>query len=239
VTLYPEVRQDAPLQVALLGIHIDLSGNHDLIGPGMIAITAILAAIIAARTANRRQAAQLQHDRELQSELQSERLAYDREQRDRQHIRDTIDEALRGVDAAIRTLAEYEAKIVVGDDQRSERRRALNGEDKASPMQLTEAVKKLQEETADIHTSSQATYDAAIDLTSMNLRLGVRLGKDHPIVKSHQAFRDVYSTRSESLRPLPNRPLTDDDQTQIRSAVDSTNAILTAFFSECRKWFEG
>lgn len=223
--------------MALFDIHIDLSGNHDLIGPAVIAITAILAAMIAARTANQRQEAQLNHDRELQSELQTERLAYDREQWNRQHIRDTVDDALRGVDAAIRTIAEYEAKIVVGDGQRSERRKVLSGKDKASPLQLEEAVKGLRAETADIHTSSQATYDAAIDLTSMNLRLGVRLGKNHPIVKSHQAFRDVYSTRSESLRPLSSRPLTDDDRTQIRAAGDSTNAILTTFFNECREWF--
>lgn len=73
-----------------------------MVGPALIAVTAIVAAWIASRTANRRQQQQLVHDREVQRAqllrnrglqeaqlshdgvLQKAQLAYDREQRNRQ-----------------------------------------------------------------------------------------------------------------------------------------------------------
>lgn len=88
-----------------------------MIGPALIAVTAIAAAVIAAKTANRRQGAQLKHSRELQAdqlahdrELQKAQLAYDRRQRGREHTRVSVDDATRGVERAIRILAEYEGR---------------------------------------------------------------------------------------------------------------------------------
>ncbi len=83
---------------------------HQVIGPALIAVTAIVAAYISARTANHRQQEQLSHDRELHGaqlaydlELQEAQLAYDREQRNRQHVRDTIDSAVGSLYAAMST----------------------------------------------------------------------------------------------------------------------------------------
>jgi hypothetical protein len=84
---------------------------QELIGPALLALTAIAAAAIAARTANRRQGQQLRDNRELQTELQRQQLAYDREQRDRQHVRDTVDEAVRGMESAVRGIASYESAV--------------------------------------------------------------------------------------------------------------------------------
>lgn len=108
---------------------------HQVIGPALIAVTAIVAAWIAARTANRRQQEQLSHDRELQQaqlvhdrELQVAQLAYDREQRNRQHVRDTIDSSVRGLYAAARQSAEYQGLILTGDEKRDEYRRMIDDE---------------------------------------------------------------------------------------------------------------
>jgi hypothetical protein len=108
---------------------------HQVIGPALIAATAIVAAWIAARTANRRQQEQLSHDLELQKaqlvhdrELQGAQLAYDREQRNRQHVRDTIDSAVRGLYAAMRQSAEYQGLILTGDEKRDEYRRIADDE---------------------------------------------------------------------------------------------------------------
>ncbi|MGH3373134.1 MAG: hypothetical protein ACRDP6_00195 [Actinoallomurus sp.] len=205
---------------------------QELVGPVLLAATAIIAAWIAAKTANERQAAQLAHDRELQIE----QLTYDREQRNRQHVRDAVDDAVRSVDAALRLMFEYEALILIGDDQRTERRRVLD--DDALPTVKAEALSALKDETDEIHAHSQAVYDANIDLTSQNLRLSLRLGKDHQIVKSQQALRDVYATRHGTLEPLYKRPLTDKDREEIHAASKSTEAIFNSFFQECRRWFE-
>jgi len=221
--------------LALLNVH--LTGGkplwQELAGPALLAVTAILAAAIAARTANARQGQQLAHDRELQAE----QLAYDREQRNRQHVRDAVDDSVRSVDSALRLMFEYEAVILIGDDQRTERRSVLD-DDGAPPPVKAEALSALKEETDEIHAQSQAVYDATIDLSSENLRLSLRLGKDHQIVKSQQALRDVYSTRHSTLEPLYKRPLTDKDREEIRSASKSTEAIFNSFFQDCRKWFE-
>ena len=206
---------------------------HGLIGPVLLAATAIVAAWIAARTANHRQQEQLTHDRELQKV----QLAYDREQRNRQHVRDAVDDAVRSVDAALRFMFEYEALIMVGDPQRTERRNVVD-DGGASSNATADALRALKEETDEIHAQSQAVYDANIDLTSENLRLSLRLGKDHAIVKSQQALRDVYATRHSTLEPLYKRPLTDKDREEIHSASKSTEAIFYSFFEDCRRWFE-
>lgn len=218
-------------------IDVHLTGGQpwwqELVGPVLLAATAIVAAAIAARTANTRQGQQLAHDRELQKE----QLAYDREQRNRQHVRDAVDDSVRGIDAALRVMFEYEGLIVVGDNQRTERRSVLGG-DGMRPTVEAVALSALKEETDEIQAKSQAVYDAAIDLNSENLRLSLRLGKDHQIVRSQQALRDVYSERHSLLKPLHKRPLTDKDREQIRSVSKSTAEAFSSFFQDCRRWFE-
>jgi hypothetical protein len=229
------VGEDGCVFAFLIDVHLT-DGKplwQELVGAVLLAVTAILAAAIAARTANTRQGQQLAHDRELQAE----QLAYDREQRNRQHVRDAVDDAVRSVDAALRFMFEYEALIMVGDAQRMERLRVL-GDDGASPVVKADALGALKEETDEIHAQSQAVYDANIDLTSENLRLSLRLGKDHRIVKSQQALRDVYATRHNTLEPLYKRPLTDKDREEIHAASKSTEAIFYSFFEDCRRWFE-
>lgn len=208
---------------------------HQVIGPALIAATAtaIIAAWIAAKTANQRQAAQLANDRELQKA----QLAYDREQRNRQHVRDAVDDAVRSLDAALRLMFEYEAMILAGDAERTERRNVLD-DDGASTGDKAHMLGALKEEMEEIHARSQAIYDAGIDLTSENLRLSLRLGISHQIVKSHQALRNVYRTRHRTLERLHRRSITEKDREDIQSASESTGAVFTSFFQDCRKWFE-
>lgn len=94
--------------LAAVNVHI-VGGDpwwHQVIGPALIAATAIAAAWIAARTANKRHASQLAHDRELQAD----QLAYDREQRNRQHVLDTVDRAVLGVHSALRVFGRYQGE---------------------------------------------------------------------------------------------------------------------------------
>ena len=222
---------------AVFPIDVHLTGGQPwwrgLIGPALLAATAIIAAWIAANTANKRQAAQLAHDRELQAE----QLAYDREQRNRQHVRDAVDEAVRGIDAAVRVLFQYEARIVEGDQERN-RRRGLLADEAGGVIPKPAILEALIAETTEIQADSDAAYDASIEMTSQNLRLALRLGDKHPIVKAHQAFRDAYSTRHDALVHLYQRPLTDEDRAGIRNASQVGNAIMASFTKSCREWFE-
>ncbi|MBS1892283.1 MAG: hypothetical protein JST59_13385 [Actinobacteria bacterium] len=67
--------------------------------------------------------------------------------------------------------------------------------------------------------------------------MALRLGEKHDLVKAHQAVRDVYSTRHSNLEHLYKSPLSEADREDIRSAADSTGAIVSGFMKECRKWF--
>ena len=212
--------------VPLLGdVHI-VGGyrRHQVIGPALIAATAIAAAWIAARTANHRQQEQLDHDRELQAE----QLAYDREQRNRQHARDAVDDSVGGVDAALRLMFEYEALIMVGDNQRNERRAVLDDDGMLPAHQGGGAQRPQRGNGRDPRPEPDRL------LRDHRPHLGepapvLRLGKDHQIVKSQQALRDVYSTRHSTLEHLYKRPLTDEDREQVRSASKSTEAIFYSF----------
>jgi hypothetical protein len=217
-----------------IGLHTtsDKELWQELIGPVVVALTAIVAAWIAARTANHRQQEQLANDRQLQAD----QLAHDRQQHNRQHVRDTVDEAVQGVDTALRSMFEYEAKIVVGDTQRVEHREALD-DASLTPSQRAAVLQELQREAAEIHAGSNEVYAAATDLTSENLRLSLRLGDQHQLVKAHQAVRDIYASRHYALEPLYKGALSETDRQDIRSASDSMAAIIAAFMAECRTWF--
>ena len=231
----------ADLAASIYPIEVRLTGGkpwwHELIGPVLLSLTAVAAAAIAAKTANSRQAAQLASDSELQSKLQSERLAYDREQRNRQHIRDTVDEAMRGVDSAFRIIAEYEATIVVNESERTENRKVMD--DDGVPLdERSKKLEALSDEINQLSVAGEAVYDAGTDLLSENLRLAVRLGKGHPIVKSHGSFHDAYSKRHETLKPLSKRPITDDDRSRLDAENNATSSLAANFLERCREWFE-
>lgn len=221
---------------ALLNVH--LAGGqpwwHELIGPILLAGTAIIAAWIAAKTANERQAAQLAHDRELQK-LQ---LAYDREQRNRQHVRDTIDSAVRSVDAAMRQAAEYEALILTGDEKRAESRRIADDESMSSADRET-AIRRYEKAMDEVGTATLKGFEVSTELMSESFRLSLRLGVDHPICQSHTEYLTAYGTCFEILRDLPTIKLSDDDEKRIKVADDTARDAMVGFMSSCRRWFEG
>lgn len=232
---------------ALLDVH--LTGGdpwwYQVVGPALIAVTAIAAAWIAARTANHRQQQQLEEDGRLHAkqlahdrELQKAQLAYDREQRDRMDVRVVIDDAIKGVDEALRGIAEYVAAVQVDDETREAHRQMLAAEQVGSQQALRE-MQALKGETDELHQLSQGLYDTSIDLTSSGLRLALRLGSDHKIVKAHDAFGAAISEYHEALKPLHHRAITDEDRGLIEAAEQRAGLAVTAVFSECREWLYG
>jgi hypothetical protein len=207
---------------------------QELAGPVLLAATAIVAAWIAANTANQRQAAQLANDRELQKA----QLAYDREQRNRQHVRDTIDSAVRSVDAAMRQAMQHEALVLIGDEKRDESRRILNDES-VSSADREAALRRYEEAMDEVATAIQKGFEASSELTSGSFRLSLRLGPDHPICQSHDDYVAAYAVCFETLRDLPAVKLSDDDEKGIKAAADIADNAMMEFLSSCREWFAG
>lgn len=171
---------------------------HQVIGSALIAVTAIGAAWIAARTANHRQREQLLHDRELQEA----QLSYDREQRNRQHVRDTIDSAVRSMYAAMKQSAEYQGLILTGDEKRNEYRRIADDE-AALDADRDAAIRGYEEAMNTVGAATLKGFEVSTELMSESLRLSLRLGVEHPICKSHTAYYTAYGTCFEILRNLP------------------------------------
>jgi hypothetical protein len=224
--------------LAVLKVHL-VGGNpwwHEVIGPALIAATAIAAAWIAARTANHRQQEQLDHDRALQTE----QLAYDREQRERVFVREVIDEAMKGVDQALRNLSEYSAAVLVGNEDRERHRREVTS---AAPphhrLKPVAALQALRAESDPVHSLDQHLYDVGVDLTSAALRLGLRLGEKDKIVVAHQAFADEFSAKHDLLSPLESRLITDEDRTALDTVDVRISQAVASIFSSVRQWIEG
>jgi hypothetical protein len=228
---------------------------NQVIGPTLIAATAIVAAWIAARTANHRQQEQLSHDRELQRaqlvhdrelqevqlaydrELQVAQLAYDREQRNRQHVRDTIDSAVRGLYAAMRQLAEYQGLILTGDEKRDEYRRVADDE-ALSDAKRDAAIRGYKEAMDVVGAATIKGFEVSTELMSESLRLSLRLGVEHPICESHTAYYNAYGACFEILHNLPTVKMTDEDREKIKTADAAEGAAMREFLSSCRRWFE-
>jgi hypothetical protein len=217
---------------------------HQVIGPALIAATAIVAAWIAARTANRRQQQQLSHDLELQKaqlvhdrELQGAQLAYDREQRNRQHVRETIDSAVRGLYAAMRQSAEYQGLILTGDEKRDEYRRIADDE-ALSDAKRDAAIHGYKEAMDAVGTATIKGFEVSTELMSESLRLSLRLGVEHPICKRHTAYYNAYGACFEILHNLPTVKMTDEDREKVKTADAAEGAAMREFLSSCRRWFE-
>lgn len=220
--------------LAVIDIHI-VGGDpwwQGLVGPVLLAGTAIIAAWIAASTANKRQAEQLRHDRELQAG----QLAYDREQRNRQHVRSAVDDAVCSLDAAMRTGFEYEARVLVDAEGRAGLRGTAEDEG-VDFVERTRAMTSLEERLTELSSASQAARDSAIDLISENLRLTLRLGSDHSIVKSHMAIHDAFTARIDLLQPMQRREVTEEDRKEVQSQSTANAVIVSSFFDDCRNWF--
>ena len=206
---------------------------HQVIGPALIAGTAIVAAWFAARTANRRQQEQLSHDRMLQEA----QLVHDREQRNRQHVRDTIDSAVRGLYAAMKQSAEYQGLILTGDEKRDEYRRIIDDETLAGA-ERDAAVRDYREAMDRVGAATIRGFEASTELMGESLRLSLRLGVEHPICKSHTAYYNAYQACFEILHDLPTDKITDEDRERIKAADADEGAAMREFLNSCRTWFE-
>jgi hypothetical protein len=203
------------LVISLL-VNVHLTGGkafwQELTGPALLAITAIAAAAIAARTANTRQREQLAHDRALQER----QLAHDREQRDRQHIRDTIDGAVRGADEAVHMIARFRADVLVNGDRNP----------------------RTEKESAELHADRDTSYDTYIKLFSENIRLGVRLGLGHPIVGRHDGLIETFVANRDLLSSVFRGPLVERDIAEIGMQSEFLADGVGRFLEECEGWFE-
>ncbi len=229
-------------------IDVHLTGGsawwHELVGPFLLAVTAILAAIIAAKTANKRQGEQLAHDRGLQADrllhdrkLQASQLAYDREQRNREHVRDRIDSAVLMVDQAVRAYTEFQREIRYVAAHRSELQ-AIAANPNGEAEEHENVASLLQEKIDALRDVNVRARTLSAELVSEGVRLSLRLGTNSSIFKAHRTFRRNYSTRIDYLESLGEAPSSSEIEEGNADKMETIEGVAAGFLAECRTWFE-
>jgi hypothetical protein len=204
----------AALNVQLASSESWLSHNS---GSLLLAVAAIAAATLAALVAILNHRAQLAHDRDM---------------RNREHTRDSLDAAVANVSTAIDVLG-----ILAGDiGVRDLHVRALGlelgrGDEDSDPSdELARADQELQSEI-DAHFARSSESELALRLN--HNRLELRFGDSHPIVLAHATVEGKLRSRYEDLRLALSR-----SSTLQHDVVDSElREAVATFKAACRDWF--
>lgn len=160
----------------LLAAHstiVQVKNESSLLGPILVAVGAVAAAILTVITANWRQSKQLKQDRELQRaqlerdrELRQEELAHDREMRYRERVQLVVDETVAQQGKFREAFTEYVRAIEQAE-------RDLPEGSKLPLDRATELIKQSTALTVQLTASFQQT-----------MRLTLRLGQ-HRLVDLH------------------------------------------------------
>jgi hypothetical protein len=191
-----------------------------LAGPALLAVAAIFAAAIAAYVASRNHTEQLDHDREL---------------RDREHIRDTIDAAFEAAHDLIRKVTVWENQIKFGEDKRTAYEEMA--ENATEEEAKTNAEEKLEEINRGLTKEGLDIMETEIATTVFLMRLRLRLGKDHRIVTEHDAFRKAIKAQRKCLERGEMRNRTTAEIDEAKRLDSASTQAAEVFLAACEEWF--
>jgi hypothetical protein len=198
-----------PIEVRLVGDGFALT---DLLGPLLLALAAVGAAYLAAATAKKNHREQLENDRAL---------------RDREHIRNVLDEVAERSQASSWEIRDWDAEI---EDQEKARSAISTTDEKEARGQLREIkIAVLDQAIALSEKRTAMLFDT--------IRLALRLGTNHEIVAAHDHWSDEldHLIDARSVVAERNRSAEEiEEDTTLEAAVrDASSSFLTA----CTKWF--
>jgi len=200
---------------------VELIGGEGWLEHNSVAIAAIIAAVVAAGVAILNRRAQLRHDRAM---------------RNREHIRDTIDEAVATVNDAAKTVATFQMKVQATDDHWGHFQRVEFEE--SVPLDARQRVQhELQNTRNELYSSSQEVDQILGQLISMKVRMVTRLGDAHPVVASYNDFefsvQEIYSSGAGAIHMLRPQGMRDDDQLRLEDLGER----FREFREACYGWF--
>lgn len=144
-------------------------------GSLLLAVAAIVAASLAAYVATRNHRQQLEHDAAM---------------RNREHIRETLDMAVEGAEAAITEVVRFSTVL--------EPRLPTTSADSPRHIESTENADDEWED--EVGKAMKAAHGSRLPMWMHNVRLELRLGPGHPVVVQHERLRKVLSDWDEVLR---------------------------------------
>jgi hypothetical protein len=202
--------------------------------PLIAAVATFVVAVVAAWTAEHRLTKQLATD----LKINDDKLSYDRQERNRDHVRDAMDDCVRGIRDALLVLQAYEEAVVGGAPSREATRLVARAPKTGFDMRQESARQDLIREVQALGPPSAPVAHAPVNLKSDNFRLQVRLGREHTVVTNHQEFINAYANRSVQLKELHNRAMTDEEKTREARGGGNweVNARFYAFVDACQQW---
>jgi hypothetical protein len=181
----------------------------DLLGPALIAGTAVFAAWLAARTANNRQREQLDHDRDM---------------RDREDIRDTLDGSSERAETCLRGLRGFSAAIQAARPKGSEE-------------ELDEAdAEELRKEV--LNAQGQA-HGHLQEMIADLIRIGLRFPEEDPITECHMDLHDAYEEWYDAMAADWAGDSDDSKEDAVPQAEKAAAKAFEQFMLNCRAWFAG
>jgi hypothetical protein len=193
----------APLAVQ----EVELVGGESWLEHNSVAIAAITAAALAALVAVINQRAQLRHDREL---------------RNHDHIRDTLDDAIIVANNARTAVEHFFNLVTTAEDQRQEKQRQLS----------KEAIDHLAEQREQAFSQIQSMRRA-------KARLEIRLEDSDRVVKAYQetldAFAGLFRQTFRGIRK--NRDAASREEDADRE--QTLDMAFSSFQTACREWLTG
>lgn len=200
-------------------LHIVLA----LAGSAFVAIAAITAAFVAARTANRRQQAQLDHDIEV---------------RRHEHIRDALDTAAERLYKAFEALAVYELRIDEAERARVELKKARDRRDgNTSDLSQAEAQAGLAHD--EVETSRQEATPLLLAMQASEVQLKLRIGGDHPTVETYESAKLSFSEVRGALDKGRFQDRTDDEKAECEALGDESTSAFDKFLTATEAWNSG
>jgi len=192
--------------IIFLSVHkVELVGGESWLEHNSVAIAAITAAALAAFVAVANHRAQLRHDREM---------------RNRDHVRDTIDNAIDSANRTRTAMNRFLSLLTTIEDRRGEPNVELPAEN------IQELIERREETIASIRL-----------MASSQTRLAIRLGAKAPVAKAHKAllsaFLAVFKYAFKGV--LENRPSDiREEDTQREQKLESA---FGEFRTACEGWF--
>lgn len=188
-------------------------------GSLLVALAAVIAAIVAARTANKRQRAQLDHDTEV---------------RRREHIRDALDDAAEKLYEAFEALAVYELRIGEAEDAR--KRLETARDESSSEEVLAVATKALDQLQGQIEEVREETTSLLLAVQASEFRLSLRMGGEDPVVEAHLKVKESFRDLRRALDSGWQRSRTDEEIAACEKQGDESNGIYAQFFVAGERW---
>lgn len=213
-----------PIAVEVVGgdgkaLHIILA----LAGSAFVAIAAVSAAVVAARTANRRQQAQLDHDIEV---------------RRHGYIRDALDTAAERLYKAFEALTVYELRIDEAEKARADSK-DLHDRENADESDLKQAEILVDRAHDQIEDARQEATPLLLALQASEFQLKLRIGGGHATVRSYETAKVNFAAARKALDNGRIRDRTDEEKSECEALGDDSTSAFEDFLAAAEAWNSG